>query len=196
MSSSRTLRAPRGPSRGGIAKSRSTTPRIDRDGDLDMGSSVGGGRGRGSGRGLRGHTTRSSVAAQPVTATRPRPSARNGVAPERLHQALLNGDKLQARITSAKRGEGLKDIKVTGFRDSKAASNQDGGLKTFISWLERKASGHGDPVRITKVCLTPTSTVSHQDLRNDFDLSDIRASLANLFRQHSRSSIFPVECVG
>jgi nuclear RNA export factor len=50
-------------------------------------------------------------------------------------------------------------LRVRGLKESKAASNQDGGLKDLLNFLERKASGSDtEPrkVRIKKVCLFVT----------------------------------------
>lgn len=52
---------------------------------------------------------------------------------------------------------GLTQLVVRGFKDSKAASNRDGGIKDLLAFLERKASADlpaRETVKIKKVCLT------------------------------------------
>lgn len=53
--------------------------------------------------------------------------------------------------------KGLTRLIVRGFKDSKAASNPDGGIKDLLAFLERKASADTstrETVKIKKVCLT------------------------------------------
>jgi nuclear RNA export factor len=53
--------------------------------------------------------------------------------------------------------KGLTQLVVRGFKDSKAASNPDGGIKDLLAFLERKASADmsaRETVKIKKVCLT------------------------------------------
>lgn len=52
---------------------------------------------------------------------------------------------------------GSEEILVSGLKQSKAASNPDGGVKDLLAFLERKANGVFAPpgsemVRIRKVC--------------------------------------------
>lgn len=54
------------------------------------------------------------------------------------------------------RQNGSEQIRVVGLKQSKAASNPDGGVKDLLAFLERKANGLASsgnvPVRIRKVC--------------------------------------------
>lgn len=63
---------------------------------------------------------------------------------------------------------GLEQLSVRGWRKSKAASNDDGGVASLIGFLEKKASPSDQSlprVKITKVCLQPPSGC-RQRLRN------------------------------
>lgn len=94
------------------------------------------------------------------------PSGAARLATAQGQQAILRGMRsqqaniLESRITqgdgsTASRKE-LMDIRVHGLKESKAASNADGGLKDLLGFLERKASAlNGAPargIRIKKVC--------------------------------------------
>lgn len=83
-------------------------------------------------------------------------------------EALRRGPRLTPRSTKppgkADRRERdrsiekeLTQISVRGFRNSKAASNPDGGIKDLLAFLERKASAADtaskEITRIKKVCL-------------------------------------------
>ena len=104
--------------------------------DMDTAGRSGGGRGRGRGNDRRGRGTGS------------RPN-RNGFDPELIQKAIFraNGSG-EAIVRQASRPtDGLGQVVIRGWNESKAASNPDGGIKDLISFLERKASS-----RIKKVC--------------------------------------------
>lgn len=152
MNSIRNPRGSRGrsnaPDRGGIRKRGAV--RVDRDGDLDMDG--GSGRSRG-GKRARGDSGRGTPA--------------GGQAPGReraldaIQKALSSNVNSQANIRQPReRGGGLEQLIVRGWKQSKAASNPDGGVDSLIAFLERKATPP-DPkaaantrVKITKVCAT------------------------------------------
>ena len=123
-----TPRPARGARGGGIAK-RYNTPRTDRDGDVSMDGPANGrnagkpptgpsGRGRGGARG--GRATRSSTRLAQHIRDHPLESAGRG-----------NGPKSQYNKTT---------LKILGLKNSKAASNSDGGLRSLLDFLERKSS--------------------------------------------------------
>lgn len=74
-----------------------------------------------------------------------------------------------ARDPSSRDRSGLEQLSVRGWRQSKAASNADGGIESLIAFLEKKGtppdSAANLRVRITKVCATPLSA-SHQRIRS------------------------------
>ncbi|KAI9770279.1 MAG: nuclear mRNA export, poly(A)+RNA binding protein [Geoglossum simile] len=160
---------------GGIRKRRSNTPRIDKDGDLDMDGPTNGAGGRGRGRG-RGGPYENPPTRGNVQASRgqhrgpPRGGFFGGTG---IQQAILRGmargdakvrnpgggfGATGALSEAAGRGKGLgggyDEIRVWGLRESKAASNRDGGVSDLLAFLERKANGPdtkpGDAVRIRK----------------------------------------------
>lgn len=111
-------------SRGGIRK-RGAPTRTDRDGDLDMGA--GSQRGRGGKRG-RGQGV-----------THPRESGKMELDRDRLQKAIDSGDaSSHANIRQATNKSRLEEISVTGWKQSKAASNTDGGVRGTVDWLEKK----------------------------------------------------------
>lgn len=71
--------------------------------------------------------------------------------------------------TRQNRARSLEELMVVGLKQSKAASNRDGGVKDLLAFLERKATGPETPatdaVRIRKVCGS-LRCIGHQSLRN------------------------------
>jgi len=124
---SRDRQAPRA-SRGGISKRRGAN-KTDRDGDVSMDAPAGGSAPRGprGGRGSNKGTRTSSRIAQNV------------------------------KLYSSEGGQGSKShfnrvtLKVHGVRESKAASNSDGGRRALLEFLEKKAS-KTKKIVIGKVC--------------------------------------------
>ncbi|KAK4197769.1 putative mRNA export factor mex67 [Triangularia verruculosa] len=107
-------------SRGGIAKHRAAG-RTDRDGDVSMGGPTSGSNPPTgpSGRGTRGRGAARGASRGTRTSTR-------------LAQTLKNyvGDgSRQPKVT----------LKILGVKQSKAASNPDGGVRSLLSFIERKA---------------------------------------------------------
>lgn len=134
---------PNGADRGGIRKRGPT--RTDRDGDLDM---DGGGRGRGAKRG-RGDSGRSTpMGGQPYARDR---------ALNAIQKAIANNSS-QANIRHGKpTGGNLEQVTVRGWKQSKAASNPDGGVESLLAFLEKKlthSDSKGPRAKITKVCAT------------------------------------------
>jgi nuclear RNA export factor len=139
--------------RGGIQKRRGGGPgRTDSDGDLDM---------DGNRRAGSKPPTESSQASRGSRGSRPT----NTRGASRAAQAIarhLNGDaaSLSSRTTGSDRRttreSSLAWLRVRGLKESKAASNEGGGLKDLLGFLERKAS-HFDSnsrnVTIRKVCI-------------------------------------------
>ncbi|KAI7787084.1 mrna export factor mex67 [Diaporthe eres] len=143
-SSTATNRTPRG----GIA--RRGRARGDRDGDVDMDISTGskpsksgGGINKSSNSSMRRGNTRSSAPQKSNT---------------RLQQNVakhLGGDtsRIPNAPSAAKIAANNTTLIVTGHKSSKASSNPDGGVKSLLQFLERKATqlkGSGRPVTIKK----------------------------------------------
>ncbi|KAL5365603.1 hypothetical protein BJX96DRAFT_159403 [Aspergillus floccosus] len=125
-----------GSDRGGIRK-RGAVKRVDRDGDLAMDGDAA----RGRGKKARGDTGGR-------TGTRDR-------ALNAIQKAITsNTSDSQANIRQGKAGNTLEQVRVHGWKQSKAASNRDGGLESLLTFLERKLSTHdsksGGRARITK----------------------------------------------
>ncbi|KAF3764927.1 hypothetical protein M406DRAFT_278588 [Cryphonectria parasitica EP155] len=126
----------RGGTRGGIAKrGRSSAPRTDRDGDLDMDAAGAGSKpGAGASRPTNSSTRRGNARA-------PVPSKTNA----RLQQNLtrhLGGDTSQAsRAPNAARLSGNNTtLRILGLKSSRASTNADGGLRSLLEFLEKKAT--------------------------------------------------------
>ncbi|KAL2132289.1 hypothetical protein VTI74DRAFT_3976 [Chaetomium olivicolor] len=114
-------RATRG---GGISKRK---PRTDRDGDVSMGSATVTNPPTGpSAPSVRGRTGR---------------GGRGARASSRLAQTVRNYVTDQDGTSRSSKSHFNKTtLKVHGLKDSKAASNPDGGLRSLLDFLERKAS--------------------------------------------------------
>jgi nuclear RNA export factor len=124
-------------SRGGIQKRRGPT-KADNDGDLDMDAP--------SKRLNRGSTNETRGRGRP-SGRGPQPSRGAAKAAQIIMKQLGSGNSsdLSGRIsrpTRSKGGhiEGLTWLRIRGLKQSKAASNPDGGLSDLLSFMERKAS--------------------------------------------------------
>lgn len=163
------------PSRGGIRK-RGPAPRTDRDGDLDMGAATSGRGGRGGKGRVRTDRGRDSGRGTP-TGNHSQPRSARGPNGEKdktldaIQKAIYSSASTQANVrqprgrveelardTSSRDRGGLEQLSVRGWKQSKAASNPDGGIESLITFLEKKGTP-ADPsaaanlrVRITKVC--------------------------------------------
>jgi nuclear RNA export factor len=143
-------------SRGGIQKRRGQV-RVDNDGDLDMDSTT---ARRTSGR------TDSSKGRAGSKASNPRGASRTA---QTMLKHLSNGDssRLASRVTNPNAAKAVRSrvqnstplmfLRVHGLKESKAASNPDGGLSDLLSFLERKSSSFltgrsKRQIRIKKVC--------------------------------------------
>lgn len=145
-----------GSARGGsIQKRRAASNRLDRDGDVSMDASSGGGRGsssRGSGRTAplkRGSiTTRSSSrTAQNVALYGDTRLAALEARGGRGGRVSMNPSKARFAHTAI--------LKIHGLKESKAATNSDGGMRSLLTFLERKASKGDKQVTIQKVRFIP-----------------------------------------
>ncbi|KAE8352076.1 mRNA export factor mex67 [Aspergillus coremiiformis] len=130
-----------GSTRGGIRK-RGATKRVDRDGDLAMDA----GSAQGRGKKGRGDSSR-SVATGPRAQTRDR-------ALDAIQKAITSNADSQANIRQGGRGSSLEQVSIRGWKQSKAASNRDGGVESLIAFLEKKLntsdSKAGSRAKITK----------------------------------------------
>ncbi|WEW58269.1 Vacuolar protein sorting-associated protein 53 [Emydomyces testavorans] len=142
MNGSRAPKGPRGragtPDRGGIRK-RSAAPRVDRDGDLAM-TGAGAGRGRGIGK-PRG---RGDLAQRTTPVARHEAHDKEKTL-DALQRAIFSATAPQANIRRG-RADGtmmdgrLSQVRVRGWRASKAVSNADGGVESLIAFLGKKAT--------------------------------------------------------
>lgn len=143
-------RRPAGADRGGIRKRGPT--RTDRDGDMDMDSSGarGGKKARGgSGRPLAARTSAGSR-------TQPRDKTLDAI-----QRAISDSKESQVNIRSGKNPNSnankLEQFSIRGWKQSKAASNRDGGVESLVAFLERRMNANtksGPRAKITKVCFT------------------------------------------
>lgn len=163
------------PDRGGIRK-RGGPTRTDRDGDLDMAGGSGASN-RGRGRKSRGQSepSRRMTTSAPVRGGR-RPGGEKDKTLDALQKAIFNSASPQANVrqtrarpggmaldgVSSEKG-GLAQLRIRGWKSSKAASNPDGGIESLVTFLEKKAippdpsaSAHVR-LKISKVCATSRS---------------------------------------
>jgi len=163
---------PRPSTRAGIHKRRNGPVRSDVDGDIDMVDAAGSGRGRGnrprrsdrtqkagvvSGRGDDKSSIPGSGFSSAATQKAILRSMGSGAATIRGSKGGLNLSRILREATNRgkglDRGEVLHQISVRGWKQSKAASNRDGGITDLLAFLERKAtSTDARAVKIIKVC--------------------------------------------
>ncbi|KAK2765342.1 nuclear mRNA export, poly(A)+RNA binding protein [Arachnomyces sp. PD_36] len=178
MNRTRAPKAPRSstPSRGGIRK-RGAPLRADRDGDLDMDGGSAGRSGRGGGargRGRSDHKRADSGRGTPASNhSQPRDSRRHNGDKDKtldaIQKAIYSSASTQANVrqprgrvqelardTNSRDRSGLEQLSVRGWKQSKAASNADGGIESLVAFLEKKGTP-ADPnaaanlrVRVTK----------------------------------------------
>ncbi|KAL2823186.1 hypothetical protein BDW59DRAFT_100124 [Aspergillus cavernicola] len=126
--------------RGGIRK-RGAPTRVDRDGDLAMGAGAGA---------IRGQKTRGGSDRHPPSGPRTQSIDRTIGA----IQKALSTSTPQANIRQGGRSAGLEQVSVTGWKQSKAASNRDGGVESLVTFLEKKLTSSdskpGARARISK----------------------------------------------
>ncbi|KAE8156332.1 hypothetical protein BDV40DRAFT_281415 [Aspergillus tamarii] len=130
-----------GSDRGGIRK-KGAAKRVDRDGDLAMDA----GSTQGRVKKARGDSSR-SMATGPRAHTRDR-------ALDAIQKAISSNTNSQANVRQGGRGSNLEQVSVRGWKQSKAASNRDGGVESLITFLEKKLNSSdskaGSRARITK----------------------------------------------
>lgn len=146
----------RASNRAGITKRKG---RVDGDGDMSM---------DGATRRVKTNTASNETSSSGRPATRAAASQRArgaSKAAQTVLKHLTNGKAgdLASRVsnvaTSKSKGGALTYLRVHGLKQSKAASNPDGGLKDLLGFLERKATSliEGRRTRqviIRKVCTT------------------------------------------
>ncbi|OAA73255.1 mRNA export factor mex67 [Cordyceps fumosorosea ARSEF 2679] len=120
-------------SRGGIQKKRAGPTKIDGDGDLDMESAA-----RRSAKSAGAQS--SGGQARPNTRSSAKTARGTSRTAQNLLKHLANGDigDVPSRPTRGK--PALSYLRVYGLKQSKAATNPDGGVKDLLNFLERKAS--------------------------------------------------------
>ncbi|KAK3706327.1 nuclear mRNA export, poly(A)+RNA binding protein [Vermiconidia calcicola] len=123
--------APRGP-----AAKRRGGGRGDKDGDLMMDVAV-------KGRGRIGKSAASASSGRDLTSRVSRGDAKGGILSGTARSAILrqaaSGDVSMRESRSAPRG-GLVELQITGWKESKASSDKDGGVSSLIRWMEKKSS--------------------------------------------------------
>ncbi|KAJ9157701.1 mRNA export factor mex67 [Pleurostoma richardsiae] len=162
----------RGGGRGGIQKRRGGAPRVDRDGDLVMDTTTTNAAKSGSGFN------------KPPTGPARRGGGRGGApmkTASKLQQNLirqLGGDvsSLSSRVGGSRgpRSPNTTMLKVYGLKGSKAASNPDGGHKSLVEFLERKAS-KGRIITVKKSHVSGDFVyilASHEDAEEILKLND------------------------
>lgn len=114
-----------------------------------------------------------------------------------IQKAITGTTDSQANIRQGGKGNPLEQVSVRGWKQSKAASNRDGGHESLITFLEKKLntpdSKASSRARITKVCATsenwrsPTLNSRLSSLSDVFSFSgmpklrnDVRHSLGLL----------------
>lgn len=165
-----------GPRRGGIQKRSRESSYTDKETEMDI-DTVGNVTGRGRRDALRGRASqRARGGAGSSHTTKTVGSTRTSLNVSAIQKAIIRGLGSEDAIRSLRQGQkttrlfgnhlgkdkdaapkGLVQLTVRGFKDSKAASNSDGGIKDLLVFLERKASADvsvREPVKIKKVCLT------------------------------------------
>lgn len=162
---------------GGIKKRNAGGPtKTDRDGDLDMDpSAAAGGPGRGRQQQQQQTNNKSAPPTGPRRSTRSAPAGGRGPKPTtraadmvkkiieggtgNLSSRIAAGIDTSTRHTRSSRpinAANTTTLQIGGLKNSKAASNEGGGLRELIIFLERKASAVGKlnhAVRIKKVSL-------------------------------------------
>lgn len=140
-----------GSDRGGIRKRGPT--RADRDGDLNM-DTTGGGRNTGPKRSRQATTSRRSA---------PDAGQARGRTLNAIQKVIWDNSSSSsnANFRRGKKGAGLEQVRVRGWKQSRAVSNPDGGVESLLAFLEKKISTHLGPnaglrAKISKVCVTPT----------------------------------------
>jgi hypothetical protein len=123
--------------RGGAIAKRKV--RTDRDGDLAMDPIARARPGGGVNKGGKGGAPKMRGA---------KPAAR-GSGFEKQLASHVGGASTSTRTRPSR---GLEELRVTGHKNSKAASNSDGGLNSLIVWVEKRASLKAKrPVKVKKV---------------------------------------------
>ncbi|KAF7536350.1 hypothetical protein G7054_g4630 [Neopestalotiopsis clavispora] len=180
--------------------------KTDRDGDLDMDTSAGA---SGSGRGTRQSKTNNKPDAPtgPRRSTRSAPAGGRGPKPTtraadmvkkiveggsgNLSSRIAAGIDTSTRHTRSSRpinGANITTLRIGGLKDSKAASNEGGGLRELIIFVERKASVVGKlarSIRVKKssirgdfVYITATKEDAEEILKlNNFDFAGARLTI-------------------
>ncbi len=118
---------------GGISKRRGGAPRTDRDGDVSMGTAA-------VSSSKPPPTGPSSQSTRPSRGARGARGAR-GTWIGKLGQTVRN--YVSEHDGTARKTKGRLNkvtLKIHGLKDSKAAGTKDGGLRSLLEFLERKAS--------------------------------------------------------
>ncbi|KAI2638210.1 hypothetical protein GGS21DRAFT_510161 [Xylaria nigripes] len=140
--------------RNGVSKRRGVLPaKVDRDGDLNMDSPITANASQAQPKRPKNGITKTTAASTKPSKRNPRPTGKA----QQIIQQVLNGDATQTTKPIPGRGNRRIDaappvtLKVEGLQASKAASNQGGGLKELLNFLERKAQTIGNTTRHIRI---------------------------------------------
>ncbi|KAL4792969.1 hypothetical protein BDV19DRAFT_367402 [Aspergillus venezuelensis] len=154
--------------RGGIRKRGAAPTKVDRDGDLAMGAGAGAIRGQKA----RGGSSR-------PTPTGPRTHTIDKSL-NQIQKALASSSaSSQANIRQGGRGAGLEHVAVRGWKESKAASNRDGGVESLVTFLEKKLAPHDSKSGSTR------ARISKSRVEGDALIASIRPELLERMLQLS-----------
>jgi nuclear RNA export factor len=110
---------------------------------------------------------------------------------DRIQKAISGGDATsQANIRQGATKARTEEFSVTGWKESKAASNPDGGIRSLVDWLEKKLfSTKPGRKNIIKVCATSavavTDAVSAQSRIFSGCTGDLKTDILNYDRYFS-----------
>ncbi|KAL4942172.1 hypothetical protein BDV06DRAFT_212062 [Aspergillus oleicola] len=155
--------------RGGIRKRGAAPTKVDRDGDLAMGAGAGAIRGQ-KNRGGPGRPT----------PTGPRAHSTIDKSLNQIQKALASSSaSSQANIRQGGRGAGLEHVAVRGWKESKAASNRDGGVESLVTFLEKKLTPPDSKAGSTR------ARISKSRVEGDALIASIRPELLERMLQLS-----------
>ncbi|KAF2836171.1 mRNA export factor mex67 [Patellaria atrata CBS 101060] len=145
------------PQRSGVNKNR-TNLRVDRDGDLVMGAP------KAKRGGISKNKNRGGARDQPERMRIDKPGMAAAIA-KHIAQNNTQGSRSSTPVSFSTQ---RKDIKVTGWKKSKASSNADGGISSLIAFLEKRM-GIQMSKRVTAGSSTAQHVVKITDYRVDGD---------------------------
>ncbi|KAJ2976851.1 hypothetical protein NUW58_g7986 [Xylaria curta] len=132
--------------RGGISKRRGPgIVKVDRDGDLNMDASATINASQSNSKRPKNNSTPSGITRNSSR----KPTAKT----QQIIQRIMDESRDSSRTRGTRRADNASPVvlKVEGLKDSKAASNEGGGVKELLSFLERKAQSIGQTTRHIRI---------------------------------------------